>query len=286
MKTGIRESEKREIEKREKEIKRLEKGLKALLKRYSISPSYKEPSWDCSHCQDTGQIFSSQEQRIIPCPCTEKQRFELFLEGSNLPHRLQKARFERASFDYYSQKETISTGQSHRELAQLVHKTAQDLLQNLAQGLSTKGLLVYGPVGSGKSYLLGCIANEAIIRGIEVRYIVYSDLLEELRHTFNKKDISSKEIIEETQTIPLLIIDDLGTESSSEFTANTLYSIIDYRYREEKPLVITTNLDIDDLKEKFSLMGERISQRILEMCTYLPLLGQVRLEILREGGLW
>lgn len=285
MKTGINRVKEREIKKREVEIERLERGLKALLKRYKIPPHYKEPVWDCPQCQDSGQIYSQQEGKTIPCPCTEKRRFEILLDSSNLPHRLKKARFERASFDYYSTKKTTPSEKNHREQAKHVHEKAKGLVKNLTKGIISKGLLIYGPVGSGKSFLLGCIANEAIFQGLEVRYIVYSDLLEDLRHTFNKKDMSSKEIIEATQNVPLLLIDDLGTEGSSEFTANTLYSIIDYRYREEKPLVITTNLAIDDLEDKFSLMGERISQRILEMCDYLPLLGQVRIEILKKRGI-
>lgn len=285
MKAGIHKTREEEIEKKQQEIERLKRAQTILLKQYRIPKNYKDPHWDCSNCQDSGRIYSQQKGDYIPCPCSEERRFSLFLQGSNLPLRLQKACFEKASFQYYSSRETVPSGKTHQEQARLVHKRTRRFIHHLAQGEVSRGLLIFGPVGSGKSYLLGCIANEAISHGLEVRYIVYNDLLEELRHTFSKKekDTSSMEIIHQTREVPLLLIDDLGTESSSEFTANTLYSIIDYRYREEKPLVITTNLEIDELKDKFSLMGDRISQRILEMCEYLPLMGEIRLKIKKRG---
>lgn len=285
MKAGILPMREEQVQKKEGEVARLKKARQSLLKRHGIPINYKEPQWDCPQCQDTGRIYSKKAGDLIPCPCAEERRFSLFLAGSNLPRRLQQARFERASFQYYSQEETVPSGRTHQEQARLVHERTKNFVNHLTGGEISRGLLIYGPVGSGKSYLLGCIANEAIYQGLEVRYLVYSDLLEELRHTFSKKEkeMSSQEIIQKTQEVPLLLIDDLGTESSSDFTANTLYSIIDYRYREEKPLVITTNLEIDRLKDKFSLMGERISQRILEMCEYLPLMGEIRLQIKKRG---
>ncbi len=283
MKAGLKEASQEKIARGEDELARLKEAYRRLLDRYDIPHDYKLPSWDCPHCQDRGKIYNPQNDSYRLCSCRKEKRISRYLKKSSLPKKLRRASFDKASFNCYSSCQQVPSGRNHRQQARLVYKEARQFVEKIVSGKDVRGLMISGPVGSGKSYLLGCIANAALEKGTRVKYMVYSHLLEELRHSFDQQsDINYRDMIRETQEVPLLLIDDLGTENSSEFTASTLYSIIDHRYREEKPLVISTNLDIDGLQNKFSLMGERISQRILEMCKYLPLLGQVRLQLISD----
>ena len=100
------------------------------------------------------------------------------------------------------------------------------------------GCLFWGPVGTGKSYVAGCIANDLLKREVTVKMT-----------NFNT------------------IIDDLGVERNSEYALGIIFSVIDRRIRSGRPLIITTNLPLKEIKSETMLDKRRIYDRILEMCT-------------------
>lgn len=126
------------------------------------------------------------------------------------------------------------------------------------------GLVFWGSTGTGKSFLAGCIANALLDKGIKVLITNFPRLLNRLTD-LNSGDRNA--YIDSFQRFPLLIIDDLGVERNSEFSREQVYNIIDSRYRSQKPLIITTNLTLDELKAPDDLSRSRIYGRILERCT-------------------
>lgn len=263
----------------QEEIKALEQKFQGLLKQYNVPINFKEPKWDCPACMDTGRVLENGITK--PCPCSSRHRLRSIIERSGLPKRLERANFQELNLNLYSPDNMEDNpNRSIRDNAKLVFEAAKDFAYNFESGKYMRGMLIEGPVGSGKSYLLGCIANYLIDREIETRYIVYSDLIEAIKASFNSENrVSTEEILRDLQDVPVLLIDDLGTEYVTEFTSSILYQIIDKRYREERPFIVTTNFSPNELSRRMGLMGERIFQRMVETCRYLQLVGNVREQI-------
>ena len=125
------------------------------------------------------------------------------------------------------------------------------------------GLLLWGGVGTGKSYMAGCIANALMEQGISVMMTNFSRILNEL----TKYHADKNEIIAGLVSYPLLVIDDLGIERNSEFALEMIYNVVDRRYCTRKPLIVTTNLSYQDMTRKdLDIEHQRIYSRLMEMC--------------------
>lgn len=127
-----------------------------------------------------------------------------------------------------------------------------------------KGLLLYGPVGTGKSYYAACIANQVIDNGYKAKMTSFSRLTDTLQGMFGGR----QEYIDSLNDYHLLVIDDLGAErnSSSGYMQEIIYDIIDSRYLAGLPLIVTTNLTAGELKNPQDVRYQRIYDRILERC--------------------
>lgn len=120
-----------------------------------------------------------------------------------------------------------------------------------------------GPVGTGKSFFAGCIANALLEQGERVMMTNFSRILNEM----TSYQADKNQIIQNLVDYPLLIIDDLGIERNSEFALEQVYNVIDSRYCKMLPLIITTNLGLNEMKSTdLDTAHQRIYSRILEMC--------------------
>ena len=124
-----------------------------------------------------------------------------------------------------------------------------------------QGLLLWGAVGTGKSYAAATIANELLERMTSVVMTSFIKILKEV----GKFDEDSWDI-EEINNAKLLIIDDLGAERGTDYALEQVYDIIDSRYRSNKPIILTTNLTIEQMKGCPDIRYNRIYDRIFEMC--------------------
>ena len=122
--------------------------------------------------------------------------------------------------------------------------------------------LLWGSVGTGKSYLAGCIANALMEKEISVRMTNFALILNDLAATFEGKN----EYISNLCRYPLLILDDFGMERGTEYGLEQVYNVIDSRYRSGKPLIVTTNLTLTELQNPQDTPHARIYDRLLEMC--------------------
>ena len=126
------------------------------------------------------------------------------------------------------------------------------------------GLLLWGPVGTGKSFISGCIANALLDQGVPVMMTNFARLLNKLTDLYAG---DRNAYIDSFNSFPLLIIDDLGVERNSEFAKEQVFSVIDSRYRSQLPLIVTTNLTPEQMRNPEDLARARIYDRVLERCT-------------------
>ena len=136
---------------------------------------------------------------------------------------------------------------------------------------TSTGLLLWGGVGTGKSFFAGCIANALLEQGIPVLMTNFARILNTLTGMFSE---DRNQFISSLNQYHLLIIDDLGVERNSEFALEQVFNVIDSRYRSKKPMIITTNLTLSELKNPSDLMRKRIYDRILENCIPLKINNQ------------
>lgn len=134
------------------------------------------------------------------------------------------------------------------------------------------GLLLYGPVGTGKSFMAACVANALIDKEIPVFMTNFATLTNKLQGMFDGK----QEYIDSLNRYSLLIIDDLGAERKTEYMAETVFNIIDSRYRAGLPMIITTNLTAEELKKPQDVAYTRIYDRVLERCHPIKVDGNSR----------
>ena len=132
------------------------------------------------------------------------------------------------------------------------------------------GLLLWGKVGTGKSYFAGCIANALMEREIAVCMTNFALILNDLAASFKDRN----EYISRLCSFPLLILDDFGMERGTEYGLEQVYNVIDSRYRSNKPLIVTTNLTLEDLQHPEDTAHARIYDRLLEMCSPVRFTGE------------
>lgn len=125
-----------------------------------------------------------------------------------------------------------------------------------------KGLIFTGNVGSGKTFLACCIANDLIDKGHSCLVTNFSELINRLTGMYEGK----QDYLDELNQYELLIIDDLGAERSTDYVDEIVWNIIDARYRKGLPMIITTNLNYTDLSNPKNTSRARVYSRLLEMC--------------------
>lgn len=135
-----------------------------------------------------------------------------------------------------------------------------------------KGLLLFGTVGTGKTYIAACIANAMIDRG----YTCLVTNFARLTNTINGMYDGKQEYIDGLDRFSLLVIDDLASERDTEYMNEIVTNIIDARYRSGKPMIVTTNLTSEELKNPRDVRKQRIYSRLMEMCIPLEVKGTDR----------
>jgi DNA replication protein DnaC len=108
-------------------------------------------------------------------------------------------------------------------------------------------LLLRGGYGCGKTHLAAAIANYAVSMGVPTLFLTVPDLLDMLRATYNSEDTTFEERFNEIRNASLLILDDFGTQNATSWAQEKLFQIINYRYINKLPLVITSNLSLNDI---------------------------------------
>lgn len=216
-------------------------GLPASTQSKDGSKSNSEPA--CPVCKDVGMLHPLREdgnvdyRTVIPCACRaeeiKKRRAEHLLRYCQLPERTESKTFE--TFEDRDPK----------------CKEAKAMAYRIAQGdEDTVFLTLLSATGRGKSHLAIAICREWLKRGVPAKYAYVPELLDEIRDSYQRDEImgqSYSQFLDLLKRVPLLVLDDLGTEKKSEWATEKLQQIIEHRSRSILPLVVTTNKPLDEL---------------------------------------
>lgn len=232
------------------QLAQLKSKRQSLLTAAGFSADYLEPIYSCRDCMDTGYITSENGTKI-KCHCFRRQELSILYTQSNIQEMIERENFSTLSYEYYQGEDL----QHFRSAVSLSQKFVQNFEQDY------RNLFFYGTVGTGKSFLSGCIAKELLEAGFSVIYFSASGLFDTLaQYTFDNK---AKEVLqtfyEDLYNCELLIIDDLGTEVTNSFVTSQLFSCLNERALRRKAIIISTNLSLEELRDRYS---ERIFSRI------------------------
>ena len=202
-----------------------------------------------------------RDRHPAECDCQRTQRMEREAAEQQRKHRDKVEELKRRGFTDPSMREWTFANDNGRN-PQI--KTAHSYVAKWEKmQAGNHGLLLWGSVGTGKSYLAGCIANALMEQEISVKMTNFAAVLNDLAATFEGRN----EYISKLCRYPLLIIDDFGMERGTEYGLEQVYNVIDSRYRSGKPLIVTTNLSLDELNNPPDTAHKRIYDRVTEMCT-------------------
>ena len=222
----------------------------AILTSAGYPENYLDPIYTCPACRDTG--YTEDENHVkIKCSCLRNREIRILYDQSHIREKLETENFQTLSDRYYQ-------GEDLKRF-QIARKGSKDFVQNFKQDY--RNLLFYGTVGTGKSFLSGCIASELLQSVHSVIYFSASGLFDTLaRYTF---DARAKEALsgfyEDLYNCDLLIIDDLGTEMTNTFVASQLFSCLNERHLRKNSTIISTNLSLEELRDRYS---DRVFSRI------------------------
>ncbi|MFR0823590.1 MAG: ATP-binding protein [Clostridia bacterium] len=255
--------DKKLIEQLQIDIERLKKEKLSILKKLGKEESYLKPTYECSHCKDTGYIM--QDSRSIMCNCLKQKLFDIEYNKSNI-YNLQKENFNTFLSTVYA--EEVDENKYHsklspRENIECIKKICLSFIHNFDKP-DEKNLLFTGNTGLGKTFLSNCIANEILKQGKTVLYQTAPVMLDTIMDYRFGKETSSKDTYDNLLSVDLLIIDDLGTEYMNNMKFSELFNIINTRLlnanQKVTKTIISTNLSLQNL---FSCYDERIVSRIV-----------------------
>lgn len=150
-------------------------------------------------------------------------------------------------------------------------------MQNYVQHFDTfhqqgKGLLLFGNVGTGKTFLAACVANALIDKGVPCLVTNFARIANTVQGLFEGR----QEYYDSLNKFPLLVLDDLNAERKTEYMQEIVFNVIDARYRAKLPLIVTTNLTREELMHPADVTSQRIYSRLFEMCTPIEIAGSDR----------
>ena len=247
-----------QIKIREKKIAELRRQRKTILKELNISEPMFFPKYSCGSCKDTGYVTKNLTSIPAMCRCFKQKLINAHYSLSNLDQVLDEENFDSFDIRLFSDIVDEKEGLSARKNMENVFRIATNFTKNF--GSEFTNLLLYGETGLGKTFVCHAIAKDLLDRGFTVLYLTAPRLIKiiEKSRNFYEDQAESNEMLKAIDDVDLLILDDLGSEVMTVVTIALLFDIINHRLITKKPMVISTNLDQNSLKEHYT---ERIVSR-------------------------
>lgn len=232
----------------------------------------------CGKCNTRRQmsidLFGDGEMQTVPvmCDCQkaaydsiheqEKARRLDMRRDAMRKEGLYDRRWQQATFDLDDGRDAKAS-----ELCRSYADNFSDMLRQ------NQGLMLFGGLGTGKTFLAACIGNAVIDSGYSVLMASLPSLISQANEDYGD---GRADLMARIQRVDLLILDDVGVERDTAFSNEQAYEIINARYRANRPLVITTNISASGMVQEQNLNRKRTYDRLIEMCKPLMVHGESR----------
>ena len=237
---------------------------KELLKSAGLPEDYLEAKYTCPVCHDTG--FHDGYY----CDCYKKLIKQTAVDELGISAQIKKCTFDSFRLDCYPNVVDPVLGISQKEQMKTVYEYCCDWAKDFSR--RSMGLIMLGKTGLGKTHLSLAILGVVINKGYSVYYNSVQNIMDRLqKEHFGKTTYNEDSIEGDLYESDLLILDDLGAEFSTQFTVAELYNILNTRMINSKPIIISTNLTVREIEEKYS---QRIASRIVGSCMPLQFCGR------------
>ena len=257
------------------QVKQQNLGLqqeRARLVALNFEDGYLDESPICDRCCGSGYVGSTMCECLTEL-CRQEQKKELTLLSGG------KETFHQFRLEYYSDQYDPKYGASPRQIMDLNFRNCRSYAASFTE--NSGNLLFIGGTGLGKTFLSACIARAVADRGYSVAYETASHLFSKLERAKFSGDEEARKDVEKFSRCDLLIIDDLGTEMPGQFVTAALYSLVNDRLLEGKPMLISTNLNLDEISRRYS---PQIASRLHGSFSRLTFVGE-DIRVMKNRGL-
>lgn len=246
-------------------IKERNRSLQARRREIILSLGYPEDYTDvkysCPVCSDSGFVDG-----VKMCDCLRELIVKGRIEASAMGKLMETQSFDSFDLSCYSYDKKVS------ERMTAILSIAKSYVRDF--GKKKENLLLIGPTGTGKTHISTAIARELIHKGYDVIYDSIQNVLSDFeadrfRNSYGREENKSDKYLECT----LLILDDMGTEFSNQFTLSALYNLLNTRQNKGLATIISTNLSSEELARKYE---DRIYSRVIGNAKILPFDGKDR----------
>ena len=244
---------------------------RAFLAREFFEEGFLDDTPLCDRCGGSGYL-GSQMCECLTELCRQEQKKEISVLAGG------KENFSQFRLDYYPDRPDPKVGFSPRQVMEKNFRTCRTYASLFSK--NSGNLLFIGGTGLGKTFLSACIARTVADRGYSVVYETASHLFSKLERAKFNGDEEARKDSEKYLKCDLLIIDDLGTEMPGQFVTAALYSLVNDRLIAGMPMVISTNLNVDELSRRYS---PQIASRLHGSFTRLTFLGE-DIRVLKNRG--
>ncbi|MBO5049865.1 MAG: ATP-binding protein [Oscillospiraceae bacterium] len=235
-----------------------------------FGPEFLDESEICDRCGGTGYLGSQMCNCLMEL-CRQEQKKELSLLNCG------EGDFEQFKLEYYPAQTDSRYGASPRTIMQKNLELSKRFVRNFGAG----NLLFVGGTGLGKTYMSACIARSVADSGHSVAYEPAGRLFAKLERNRFNPSAETEEEMRRLQDCDLLIVDDLGTELPGNFVTAALYGLLNDRLLAGKPMVISTNLNIDEIAQRYS---PQIASRLQGHFKVLPFVGE-DIRVMKNRGI-